>query len=140
MKNNDSLIGLIIIAFSVTGFIYTHATDMQSLVGLSPGAFPQFLFAMMAVCGIIIFIEGRQPSESTRINLNWKKFLIVVLLLVIYAYALEYIGFIISTIAFLAVALYLFEEKRIKILISVPLLTSFLIYYTFTELFLIPLP
>ena len=140
MKSNDVLVGLIIIVFSIAGFVYTHATDMQSLVGLSPGAFPQFLFAMMGLCGISICFEGKKRTESTQVNLNWKKFLSVVLLLVIYAYALEYLGFIISTIAFLAIALYIFEEKRIKVVLAVPVFTSVIIYYMFTELFLIPLP
>lgn len=140
MRSNDTVIGIVITAFSVLGFLYVHSLNFKSEVGLSPGVFPQFLFILMAICGVSIFFEGRKSAESTKIDLNWKKLIIVVALLVIYSYALEYAGFIISTIAFLVVTLYVFEEKRLKILTTVPLLTSFLIYYTFTEFFLIPLP
>lgn len=141
MKVNDTVLGAIITVFSVIGFIYVHSLGFTSQVGLSPGVFPQLLFVLMALCGIAIFFEGRSgDEENTPINVNWEKLVLIIATMTVYTYTLEYVGFIISTIAFLGVTLYIFEEKRLKILASVPVLSAFAIYYSFTEFFLIPLP
>lgn len=140
MKNTDTVIGLIIIAFSALGFFYIDSLNLKSLVGLSPGVFPQFLFVLMALCGISVLLESRKTSEAISVNLSGEKLLLIILLLTAYSYALEYVGFVISTIIFLVAALYIFDEKRVKVLLAVPFLTSVLIYFMFTEFFLIPLP
>ena len=140
MKNSDAVIGPMIVILCIVGFFYTHSLNLQSMVGLSPAAFPKWLFGLMAICGVFIFLESRKLAVHTPASFRWKTLLGTILLLIVYAYAFEYVGFIISTIVFLVLALYLFEEKRPKILISVPLVASFTIYYLFTEFFLIPLP
>lgn len=141
MKNHDTFVGTVITAFALVGLWYVHSLNFTSQVGLSPGVFPQFVLALMALCGIAIFFEGRNSQDVVySININWKKLILVIGAMIIYSYALEYLGFIISTIVFLIATLYLFEEKRLKIIATVPLCTAVLIYYTFTEFFLIPLP
>ena len=141
MKINDTILGTAIAVFSVIGFIYVHSLNFTSQVGLSPGVFPQLIFAMMAICGVGIFMEGRNDhEENAPINVNWGKLIQTVVTMTVYAYALEYVGFLISTVVFLLVTLYLFEEKRLKILATVPVLSAVAIYYSFTEFFLIPLP
>jgi putative tricarboxylic transport membrane protein len=140
MKTSNSILGILIIGFSVIGFVYVQSTDIQSLVGLSPGAFPQFLFILFALCGLVIFREPDSEKPSDNSPFEWKNTVKILLAFTAYVFGFEYGGFLASTVVFLIIAMYVFNERRMKILLTVPLLTSVCIYFLFTELFLIPLP
>ena len=140
MKNINALIGVLITLFSVIGFTYVKHVDMKSLVGLSPGAYPMFLLVIIGLCGVGITITSVKKKINVSPNINYKKVLPLLIVFTIYVYAFKYIGYMISTIIFLIIAMYIFKERRVKLLVSVPIITSVVIYFLFKNLFLIPLP
>lgn len=140
MKNNHVVVGAAIIVFAAIGFLYMQILDLRSSVGLSPGAFPKFLFVLFALCGAGILWEGRAGQKTEKPDFAWESTLKLLLVFTLYVFGFEYLGFLASTVVFLAAAMYLMNEKRVKILVIVPVFTSVCIYFLFTELFLIPLP
>lgn len=138
--NSNTIVGIIITVFSVLGFFYVKGQGMKSTVGLSPGAYPQFLLIILGICGIVIIYESFIDGSGKLPEMNFKKVIPILVTFAAYITALRYIGFIISTTIFMAVAMYLYKEKRIKVLILAPVITSVVIYFLFTKLFLVPLP
>ncbi len=58
----------------------------------------------------------------------------------IYVYIMDYIGFLIATVLFLVAAMYIFGERRKLILAGVSIAASVIVYFLFTEAFMIVLP
>jgi putative tricarboxylic transport membrane protein len=107
----------------------------------NPG--PGFLFfwsgIVLAVLSVIIFLQtirrtGGTPgggSEKPFGNVNWMKVLCVVMALVIYGLILEWLGFVISTVLFLAFLLQSIEAKRWVVVVLVSVGSSLLTYALF---------
>lgn len=57
-----------------------------------------------------------------------------------YVYIMDYVGFILATVLFLLAAMYVFGERRKLILFSVSIAAAAIVYFLFTEAFMIVLP
>ncbi len=140
MKNSDTTIGFITIAFSVIGLLYVRSIGFKSTVGLSPAAFPQFIFVALGLCGLVLLFGSLSNENVEKAKFQLKKVFPILTVFTIFVFAFQYFGFLISAIVFLATAMHLFKEKRVGYLIIFPIITTVGIYILFSKLFLIPLP
>ena len=145
--DKDCQCGLIVFLMGVAGWLYTHATihTTNALVasGISADFYPKLLFILLCVCGVILFIQGAMRPAEDQVpfpRTDWKRILITFVLLLAYAYLMQYTGFIISSIVFMVVFMLFLGERKILNLILVPVIGSLLIYLLFGKIFMISLP
>jgi len=81
--------------------------------------------------------DGEEPESS--VGLSRKVFLFMVLTF-IYLILMNYIGFVISTILYMPVLMYVFGTKSKKLLITLPIVTALALFFLFNNLLGIPLP
>lgn len=83
-------------------------------------------------------VEEDTESE-TFVRLSRKVFLFMIFTF-IYLVLMHYIGFIISTILYMPVLMYVFGTKSKKMLIVLPIVTAVVLFILFNNLLSIPLP
>ncbi len=140
-KDQDIISGSLLVLCGLVGYFFAYQLENLVVAGLSAAFFPSFLFSIMLMCGLALIGQGvRREKKIPFPDLHLAKVVPIVGALVVYVILMEYLGFIISTIVFLLSSLYLFGERRKKILVLVPIISSVLVYFLFTKAFMIVLP
>jgi putative tricarboxylic transport membrane protein len=140
-NDRDIISGGLLIFFGLLGYFFAYQLENLKVAGLSAAFFPSFLFTIMILCGSILVKQGVQRAEKIAFpNLHLPKVLPVIVTLVFYVLLMDALGFVISTIVFLVAALWVFGERRKKMLIGVPIVTALAVYFLFTKVFMIVLP
>jgi putative tricarboxylic transport membrane protein len=140
-NDRDIISGGLLIFFGLLGYFFAYQLENLKVAGLSAAFYPSVLFTVMILCGFILIRQGAQREKKIPFpSLHLPKLLPVVATLTIYVLLMEYLGFVISTIAFLVAALWVFGERRKTMLIGVPVATALAVYFLFTKAFLIVLP
>lgn len=141
MKDSDCWAGGFLIIFSVWGAISGRQIVHLKTQGLSAAFFPNLLFVVMAICGIVLFYRGWVRKAKVSVpRFCWSKLLPWFALLAGYSFSFEYIGFIFATLVFMVVGMILLGERRWKVLGLVPVISSVGIYYLFSKVFMIAMP
>jgi putative tricarboxylic transport membrane protein len=140
-KDRDVISGGLLILCGLAGYFFAYQLENLAVAGLSAAFFPSFLFTVLVICGLILIKQGLKREKKIAFpNLHLAKLLPVVGILVVYVLLMEYLGFIISTIVFLLSSLYVFGERRKKMLAVVPVMTAVIVYFLFNKAFMIVLP
>lgn len=142
MKKIDRISGIVLVIFSIVGFIYAKATSTPSTVGLASNTYPQFLFICLAICGVVLVATSLSKKEDKKadIKTNWGALLPIVAVLLIYVIIFDHVHFVVSSIIFTALEMYLFGERRWKVIAPVAIIAPIVIYLLFTKAFSIMLP
>jgi cell division protein FtsW (lipid II flippase) len=140
-KDRDIISGGILLLCSLVGYFFAYQLENLVVAGLSSAFFPSFLFTIMLVCGLILIKQGAQREKKIPFPaFNLSKLAPIVAVMTFYVIIMENLGFIISTVVFLACSLYFFGERRKKTLTVVPVVTAAIVYFLFTKAFMIVLP
>jgi hypothetical protein len=140
-KDRDIISGGLLIFCGFLGYFFAYQLENLAVAGLSAAFFPSFLFTILVICGLILIKQGLAREKKIAFpNLHLPKLLPIVGVMAFYVITMEHLGFIISTIVFLVCSLYLFGERRKKMLVAVPLITAVIVYFLFTKAFMIVLP
>lgn len=139
MKKSDVFTGLILVLFCGWGWYDTSKWKEVQTVGMSVKDYPRMIFTLIGICGLIMLIRGLRSKEQSNVKFRWKTLLPVALLLITYAVVLEYIGFIISTLIFLGISMYLFGEKNWRKIITIDVIGTGVLYVIFVKLLMVQL-
>ena len=135
--------------FFIYCFIYVGVKAPENVPGQMDGAqWPQIILGLLLIflaANIFKIIKNKKADESFKINFDLKKILrsklfIGSALLIVYTYALDYIGFIVSSIIFFIIYSRLLGEKRKKTLIITSLVSVIALYVIFSVMLNIRLP
>lgn len=142
MKKVDTISGLVLVLFSIAGFLYAKATSTPSSVGLASNTYPQFLFICLGLCGVALAVTAHfnKDNKDADIKIKWGGILPVLGVLLVYVLIFDYVHFIASTVVFLALEMFLFGERRWKVIVPVSILAPVAIFFLFTQAFSIILP
>lgn len=140
MKNSDTGSGLFLVVLSIAGIVYTATHGFKSTIGLSPGFFPTFVFAVIGICGLALVIKSLRLKERSWPKFKWGKLGAIIGMLLVYIVLMELIGFIISTALFLVASMLFYGERRLKVLIPVTVCVTAVVFLLWTFVFNIPLP
>ena len=142
LRDKDCLSGLVVLIFAIAGYVYSEVKiSSVATVGVAPDFYPKLLFIVIGGCGAATLIQGiRREQKKNMPYFNWKPVLTTIGLLVGYAYLLQLTNFIISSILFMVAFMLVLGERKPLNLISVPVVTSLLIYFLFSKAFMIMLP
>lgn len=139
--DKDICAGSFLIILSLLGYIVTSQIDNMVITKLSGAFYPNLLFTIILLCGVSLIYQGKKRKIKEPLpSFKWKALLPLVVALLLYVALMEYIGFIISTALFLLTAMWLFGERRVKVLVPVAIVATAVVYVLFTQAFMIVLP
>jgi putative tricarboxylic transport membrane protein len=126
-------------------FICFEATklDMGRIVKPGPGFFPFWLGLALVLVSLAIVLQARKAEAggpSLWKGLRWPKIIVVLGVLLLYAFLLEWLGYLIATF-FLMFFLFRFvETQRWWVVIFGSVTTSFVTYFLFKVWLQVQLP
>ena len=129
----ELIVGIALLLLSI--IIFINAGDLPSMneSQLGPGSFPQVIAVLLGLLSLILIIQeaiklykGRDPEKSTSVKAQLKEMItehklvfITLALLLGYIIAIQIIGFIIATIAFMIVTALVVGPKTKKDIITI---------------------
>lgn len=139
----DRYTGVVFLAIAAYFMIESQRITNSSLgSSVGPGLFPFLLGVILTLLSIRLIYETfrYQKQEGKKKNLNYKRFGIIFVSLVLYAYFLEDVGYVIATFLFLLIGFQAMEKGKIWHSVIISGLFSLGIYYVFVVLLNITLP
>ncbi|WP_440638735.1 tripartite tricarboxylate transporter TctB family protein [Bradyrhizobium sp. PUT101] len=149
MRANDAIAGVVLIILSIVMIALTASFPDFPGQKYGPSLFPRILSAGLIVCGGILIWNG---LTARRMGAPWVElapwvkeprrlatFFLVLVLLLLYIFAAETVGFIPLALLFL-VTLFLWLGVRPWIAAVTALVGTFAIYWFFATLLRVPLP
>ena len=100
----DRYASIVFIALGVSLFFYAQTLTTSSTgISIGPKELPLFLAVVLTLLGVINLLAAlrSKPSAKKEGGLEYKKFLIILGLLLVYVFLLEPLGYVISTLLFL---------------------------------------
>ena len=154
----DRVIGLILVAFS--GLMYYQASQLPPAMFGTLGAdvFPKILFVLLALAGVILFIQGMtkkatpgKPVQGAASDSKaqprgvafYRNVIIGFASFMGYVILMDYLGYVISTLIFLPVLMWILGPKTKKSAVTIVLVTLGLTYgmqYGFANILKVFLP
>jgi membrane protein len=133
--------GIGLIVFGITGFIGASRLENLVVADLSAAFFPNILFGILIFCGICLLYQSNKRVKKVKLpTFNYVRLGEILAVLSGYVYIMDYVGFIFATVLFLFAAMYVFGERRKLILFSISIAAATIVYFLFTEAFMIVLP
>ncbi len=156
MLKKEVLIGVTMMTVSAVLFAVTWSFPIEGQY-VSPRVFPRFVTACMFVlAGILVFRSlrsspaadrgARERSELGMAADIWqfivrnRLFFIFAIVAFTYTRIIDRLGFITSTLALLAITVFLFKERRWTVIAAVSIIGTSVFYYLFRHIFKVPLP
>lgn len=118
----------------VSGILFYFSLQLPNI----PGYFPERIFALMLFFSFLQLVLAIANKESAYLDIKLMG-VCFVFISVIYAVSMPAIGFIPTTIIYMAICIFMVGEKS-KWLLILPLATAFSVYFVFTKGFFVPLP
>jgi len=129
--NREKVGALFFLLFSAAygfGSLSIPLTFFSQGEAITPRTVPQVLSIAGAIISFLILVlpttdpTGEPSLGQTFTGLDWKKALSILGMVLLYGFAMKWIGFILSSIFFLNGGFYLLGERRIKIMMlaSIP--------------------
>ena len=107
----------------------------DELEAMTARTLPIFLSGMGVVFSLVLLATGNKQESSSNISgLDWKPVILLMLLSLLYGFALDWLGFLISTTLFLIAGFRILGEKRIRILLLVAVPFVFIFWFGLTQL------
>ncbi|MEW9700500.1 tripartite tricarboxylate transporter TctB family protein [Paenibacillus sp. SI8] len=128
------------IAFFAIGiaFVVGSRSISTSAYGSNVGAniFPMILGSFLALMSIRLIYDSfrKKQTEKSKEKLDYKRFGIIFISAVLYAYFLEDIGFVISTFLFLMIGFQTMERGRVWVSLLIAAGFSYGVYYLYVNL------
>lgn len=160
MKEKDMGLGIVSIALGITVFFAS---------GSFPGVvkfFPRVVAIAVAILGALIFIDGlrtkmadgtKKPSESMqnvqpengaepsksdepKEAISYGRVALIAVLLFAYYFAIQYVGYLVSTFLLIGIGAYILCYKNYKVMLIVSATVTGSLYALFTQVFKIRFP
>lgn len=144
----DQVGGIIFGVFSLLLYfviIPTEVVDSQQF-GVSPRFLPQLVALSLLFLAICLFVSGyrKRNQENQKIyTINPTELKLIaktLILFALYILALDFLGYMIPTIVVLGIFMYMYGQRRIKLLIAIALGLPVVIYFFFTKALQMVLP
>lgn len=144
MRKYDIVSGLFLLAVSLGICAGSLRLNVGTLTAPSSGFFPLVTGLVLGIFSILILIEARKSGKETvrfwAYQANQKGIYLTFLFILAYAFLLERLGFISTTILFFFLISRFVSGHRWAIAVFFALMTSFATYFIFTILLHAPLP
>ena len=140
----DTRDGLFFIAIGGVAFALALGYHMPGSLALSPATFPIIVSAVLVALGLRLVMRAPKGQGQA---LTGREFMsrvgavaMVFALCLAYAFAMQIVGFVISTMVYLFVFLLMLGERRKSMIVLVPVITSVGVYFFFQKALSVMLP
>lgn len=135
MKKNYKILVFTLILVIIGIFVILESNNYGK-----EGAFPKFLGGILILSSLLNFYkENKEPfKENGKEKINYK-ILFIIILILIYAFILKYLGYIFSTMILSICVFHILNYKTIKSNIPVALLLTLITFFCFKILLSISL-
>ncbi len=142
MKKSINITVFILVIIGLYFFISASNFPRMSEDVPGPGFFPKLLSGLLLIFCAILFYNNfkEEPNKKDEHSQKNLKSYISMGITLIYILALDYFGFIICTIPFIATLIYLFNYKKLLHIAIISIAITCIIYYLFSVLLGVPLP
>ena len=133
--------------------LFTAARRIERLPGdtetIGPATFPTALSVILVAAGVMLCVSGIRSTPDHSVEADelgdtppvpWRRLLLMVVMFGAYCVAFISVGFLISTVAYLALVSCAVDAARWKRNLLFALGFSVVVYFTFTELLAVELP
>lgn len=129
-------------ALGIAVYLYSQTLTLSNVgIAIGPKALPSFLAVILIILSAAnLFVAIRSKAPAKKENLEYKKFLIIFVSLVLYALLIEPLGYVISTFLFLFVGFQTMEKGRYLTSALIAAAYAGGIYYLYVEVALGVLP
>jgi putative tricarboxylic transport membrane protein len=143
ISKTDEIAGGILVLFA--GAVYVVSGNFPSGIGGAPGPafFPRFVVIVLSILAMVQFISASMTAESSeRIvnNRNLARFIIPAMFLIAYAVILPFVGFLLTTFAFLTAMMYYSGARDLKVILPIGAVASVILQNVFVGFLRVPLP
>ena len=139
----DRYVSIFFMALGVALYLYSETLTVSNVgIAIGPKALPRFLaiiLVILSTVNLIAALRSKTPNKKEE-KLEYKKFFIILMSLLIYALVIEPLGYVISTFLFLMVGFQTMERGNYLYSAIIAAAFSGGIYYFYVELFLGVLP
>ena len=138
----DAKEGFFFIAIGGVAFALALGYHMPGSIALSPATFPIIVSFVLVALGLRLVMRTPKGGALSRSEFMSRAGAVAMIfaLCLAYAFAMQLIGFVVSTIAFLFVFLLMLGERRKSMIVLVPVLTSLGVYFFFEKALSVMLP
>jgi putative tricarboxylic transport membrane protein len=143
MKKGATLGSILLLALALGALIESMKLPFGSVSAPAAGFFPLVLSVLLALTSLLGFIGALRGSEASLIeerSLIWKKILLTLGALVVFALAFERVGYLVATFLFIIFLLRLVERKSWGLALAVSVSAAVISYVIFGLLLGTPLP
>lgn len=141
-KRFDHYASVVFLVLGIAIYLYTQSIEVStSGSSIGPKELPTFLsiiLIILSVANLYVAIKANKPAKQEK--LEYKKFLIIFVSLVLYALLIEPLGYVISTFLFLMVGFQTMEKGGYLKSALIAAAFSGGIYYLYVEVALGVLP
>jgi putative tricarboxylic transport membrane protein len=148
MRFNDAIFGVLLIAFAIAEIAYTRTFPSLHGQAYGPDLFPILIGVGFLITGVILTVQGlalRAAAPLVEIGAwaadrrNAVNFALVLLALLFYIVASDWLGFILTAFLIMLVLLKSFGSGLVTALV-IAALTTLGIHTLFARVLLVPLP
>ncbi|MEG0235094.1 tripartite tricarboxylate transporter TctB family protein [Cetobacterium sp.] len=148
MKLKTDLLGgsLFLFVSIIVWFLIPSQIILTQSTSINSQTFPRLIVGIAIVSSILLILKDvikiikKEPVEEVEIILNNEiKVIIMLIILTLYIFLFEYIGFLFSSIIYSFLTLMYYKSKNIKYYIYIALV-CFVVNYIFKNLLLVQLP
>jgi glycosyltransferase involved in cell wall biosynthesis len=140
--------GIILGAFSLIVYFIIIPAEITEVrrFGVSPRFMPELVCVLLFAAAVCVFANGYKNRNNVKQKIykisptESKLVLKSLLLITLYILAFDLVGYMIPTIAALAVFMYIYGQRNKKLIFLISLGLPVLIYVFFTKVLQMPLP
>lgn len=143
----ELIFDLVILGVSIILFGSTYAfTGLNIKTGGGPAFWPRVLLILIIALDIVLilfsykkFKKGELKSKKDENAIYPNNLYITIGSLLAYIILMQYIGFLISTVLFIAFLMYILKVNRLRTILT-SLISGYVITFVFAKLLMVPLP
>ena len=141
IKGQDQTAGLLLVFFSIVGIFASVNLPDQEISTLSSGFYPIVLFITLGLVGIALWWQEYRKTEKKPFpRFTWGKVLPMIVLLLLYVFNIDWLGFVISTVIYISLTMWMLGKRNLIYILGVSLIGSYGVYFIFVKVFRILLP
>jgi putative tricarboxylic transport membrane protein len=107
----------------------------DELEAMTARTLPLVLSSLGILFSMVLLATGKQKEQGVSIaSLDWKPVILLMLLSLVYGFALDWLGFLVSTTLFLIAGFRILGEKRPKVLLLVAVPFVFVFWFGLTQM------
>ena len=143
MKKSATITSILFLGLALGAFFESTKLPFGSVSSPAAGFFPALLAALLAIISLIVFVDALRSGVADGVQaerLTWKKIVLSVGALLVFAFVFERVGYLLATFLFILFLLRAVERRNWGLAVAVAFSASFFSYIVFGLLLGTPLP